>query len=294
MNNNTDKTRWHRILAGMFKELLTPLNITVLSDVRIMTDPPKIDVLLIRRETPQWTDEQLMRLPDGIRDTLADHILIEFKFTEPVNRNALNQALAYDTFFRRTQKSLNPEQIQTFVLSSKTPLKAARGMFGYTENIKSGIYHSANIMLERLPLIAINELSDAPHNDFVKCFASRNNKRQQAFKRIIQSGRKHLSIAFFYFINGIMKLMNRKEQGGLSMETEITPDLVMEIGKEMYEAMLDGLRPEDFLERFDTEEILSKFKPEEVLSRYKPEERLSGLKPDEIEAYLRKIIKNNN
>ncbi len=99
MNNNTDKTRWHRILAGMFKELLTPLNITVLPDVRIMTDPPKIDILLIRRETPPWTDEQLMRLPDGIRDTRADHILIEFKFTESVNRNALNQAVAYEREF---------------------------------------------------------------------------------------------------------------------------------------------------------------------------------------------------
>ena len=283
-NKANNKIRWHRLLAKMFKELLTPLNITVLFDVPVMINSPEADILLIRRATSKWTDVQRMCLPDGIRDTMADHILIEFKFTESVNQNALNQALAYDTFYKRAQKSLETKQLQSFVLSSKTPIKTTLEKFGYTKAIKPGVYHSKDIMLKGLYLIAINELSDAPHNDFVKCFASQKKQRQKVFKQLMQSDRQHLSTALYYFISGIFKLMKRKEQGGLIMEKEITPDLVMDLGKEMYEAMLSRLRPEDFLKKFDSEEVLSKFKIEE---------RLSGLTQEEIEAYLTKI-KNKN
>ncbi|SLM27494.1 hypothetical protein MTBBW1_1020018 [Desulfamplus magnetovallimortis] len=154
-------------------------------------------------------------------------------------------------------------------------------------------------MLDRLFLLVINELSDAPHNDFVKCFSSRKRQRWHAFKRIIESGRQRISIAFLYFISGIIKLMNRREKESFIMEQqEITPDVVMEIGKELYEAMLDGLSLDDFMERFSAEEVLSRYEPEEVLSRYKPEvvlsrykpeEVLSRYKPEDIEAYLQKL-----
>ncbi|WP_080803853.1 hypothetical protein [Desulfamplus magnetovallimortis] len=298
-SNRATSIRWHKLLGRMLEELLTPLNITVLTDISVMTDPPEADILLIRRDLPKWTYDQLCRLPDGIRDTGANHILVEFKFTESFNRNTLNQALAYDTFFRRSQQSLKEKDIQTFVLCSKTPLKASREEFGYTEIYKSAIYHSTNPMLDRLFLIVINELSDATHNDFVRCFSSRKTKRWHAFKRIIKSGSQRISIAFLYFISGIIKLMSSREKESFIMEQqEITPDVVMEIGKELYEAMLDGLSIDDFMERFSAEEVLSRYKPEAVLSRYKPEERLSGLKPEErlsglslkeIEAYLKKM-----
>ena len=234
----------------MFEELLVSLDILVSSDIQIMTNPPKADILLIRRETPQWTKEQLMRLPDGIQDTKADHILIEFKFSESVNIDAINQTLAYDTFFKRTNKSLRSDQIQTFILTSKTPIKETMKMFEYTQTTKQGVYHSTNILLKKIHLIVINELSDAPHNDFVKCFSSLKRLRQKAFKQITKVGRKGLSVKFYYFINGLIKLLNRKKQEGLKMENEITSDLLMEIGKDMYDTMLSGLSSDDCIERF--------------------------------------------
>ena len=116
-------TRWHIILGGMLEELLTSVKITVKTDFHIMSSPPKADILLLRRNTRGWTKEQLVRLPDGIRDTKADHILVEFKYTESVNKAAIAQTLAYDTFYKRVNQNLDVKRIQTFILSSATPQK---------------------------------------------------------------------------------------------------------------------------------------------------------------------------
>jgi hypothetical protein len=309
MKPSSPKIQWHRFLAKMFEELLTPLDVTVISDFPVMTNPPEGDILLIRRDSPEWTEEQIERLPDGIRDTRADHILIEFKFTESVNAAAVTQALAYDTFFKKAQKNLDPSRIQTVILSSKTPAKASREALGYTICSKTGVYQSSNLLIKNITLISINELDDSPHNDFVKCFASRKNERKRAFKNLLRSGRRGLTVALIFLINGIMKFLLKSQTGEIAMEKEITPEFVMEIGKDMYEAMLSSIRPEDLIKKFGAEKILSKFqpeerlsglkpeerlsglKPEERLSGLKPEERLSGLKPEEIEAYLKKIKK---
>ncbi len=57
---------WHKFLAFVFKQLLARFNVTVQAEVNLMSDPPRADILLIRRLDPIWTAEQLARLPDGI------------------------------------------------------------------------------------------------------------------------------------------------------------------------------------------------------------------------------------
>ncbi|RLC07897.1 MAG: hypothetical protein DRI57_25070, partial [Deltaproteobacteria bacterium] len=94
------KTRWHRLLGRLFRELLVPTGILVYTDVPVMGDPPEADILLLRKKRSRWTEEQRSRLPDGIRDSRATHILIEFKYTESVNRNALIQTLCYDYLYK--------------------------------------------------------------------------------------------------------------------------------------------------------------------------------------------------
>ena len=44
-----------------------------------MTEPPEADILLLRRKGSTWTPEQLARLLDGIRESLADQILLELR-----------------------------------------------------------------------------------------------------------------------------------------------------------------------------------------------------------------------
>ncbi|QTA90974.1 hypothetical protein [Desulfonema magnum] len=99
------KTRWHCLLGKLLEELLVPVGISVYTEFSVMSEPPKTDILLLRRETSGWSPEQAERLPDGIRDSRAEHILLEFKYTESVNDNALRQTLCYD-FFTNVPRNL--------------------------------------------------------------------------------------------------------------------------------------------------------------------------------------------
>ena len=83
------KTSWHRLLAKLLELVLSPFGIDVQPDVSVMTEPPEADILLLRRKTSSWTAAQRARLPDGIRDSKASHILIEFKCTQSFNEEAL-------------------------------------------------------------------------------------------------------------------------------------------------------------------------------------------------------------
>ncbi|WP_349646238.1 hypothetical protein [Candidatus Parabeggiatoa sp. HSG14] len=95
-----------------------------------MTEPPEADILLLRRQTAQWTAAQRALLPDGIRDSNSSHILIEFKYTQSFNENALQQALGYDFFFKQA-KQLPDNDLQTVILSAKTPRTETLELLGY-------------------------------------------------------------------------------------------------------------------------------------------------------------------
>ena len=98
------KTGAHRILGGIYEELLTPLDITVTTDLPVMTLPPEADILLLRRTDGPWTKEQLERIPDGIRQVTTQIVLIEFKYTESLNLQAVKQADQYEALYIRSQK----------------------------------------------------------------------------------------------------------------------------------------------------------------------------------------------
>ena len=72
MTQPTPQTRWHRLLAKILEELLTPVGITVHTELPVVSDPPLVDILILRREEKTWTTAQLERLPDGIRDSSAN------------------------------------------------------------------------------------------------------------------------------------------------------------------------------------------------------------------------------
>ena len=86
MDNLEEKEtiKWHHLLGKYLELLLTPVGITVQTDFAVMSAPPRSDILLLRKEH-DWTEEQLERLPDGIRHSRAKEILIEFKYTNIPN-----------------------------------------------------------------------------------------------------------------------------------------------------------------------------------------------------------------
>ncbi len=84
-NSEANEIRWHRWFGDSLKEILSPLGITVHTGFPIMTDPPEADIVILRKPDPSWTPEQLRFMPDGLRQCKAQHILIEFKYTESLN-----------------------------------------------------------------------------------------------------------------------------------------------------------------------------------------------------------------
>ncbi len=81
--SSSSAIQWHRLLGTLLERFLTPVGIDVSTNVEVMSSPPEADILLLRRQGRQWSEEQKARLPDGIRDSDAKHILIEFKYTNP-------------------------------------------------------------------------------------------------------------------------------------------------------------------------------------------------------------------
>jgi len=294
----TPQTQWHRLLGKLLEELLTPVGITVLTGFPIMANPPEADVLLLRREgADKWTAGQYARLPDGVRHSPAGHIILEFKYTESVNLSALQQAVGYDNFYRRHHQLTEPE-VQPFLLSSRQPNGRFLETFGYQESKWAGVYYSQNPMLARLPILSLNALSDAEHNAFVKCFASRKAEKQRAFDALQPDRLLTYSPGIYWFILNLWRHWFKPQEGENDMNIQLSPEDLRDMADMWGDSLLHILPPEKLLSHLTLEERLAGLEPKEWLARLEPEERLAGLEPEErlagltpedlakIEAYL--------
>lgn len=176
--------KWHRFLAKGFELSIGQRGVLVFAEVEVMQNPPKVDVLLLRRDTGEWTPEQLALLPDGIRDCNAKHILIEFKYSESLTVDAIRQAVGYEYFYRIANE-LIIDEVKMFLLCAKTPTPEHLQMFGYEPSSLAGIYENHYTPIEHIPLLALNNLNDEPHNAFVKAFASRSAQKAKALHRSV-------------------------------------------------------------------------------------------------------------
>ncbi len=281
----TKKTKpVHDLLGYILDRLLTPLGITVKTRVRLMAESPEADILLLRREAPCWTEAQRNLLPDGIRDTQADHILLEFKNTESLNRRVLYQALAYRYVYLEAQ-NIKPERLHTVIVSAKSPVPDFRERFDFSAPVQAGVLQSRNIGFEVLQMLVLNELSDAAHNQYIKCFASRKGVRLGAVRQVLSSG-LNISRALAYIFLGLLNLYGGKQKGDPMQEYQLSPETVQELGKRFekeilaslsVEKRLEGLGAEARLSGLRPEERLMGLRPEDILSRFRPEERLMGL-----------------
>ena len=309
------KTSWHRLLAKLLELVLSPFGIDVQPDVSVMTEPPEADILLLRRKTSRWTAAQRAHLPDGIRDSKASHILIEFKCTQSFNEEALTQTVGYDYFYKQAKK-LSHTEVQTVLLSAKKPHSDTLTFLGYQPTEYPGVYRTQYPLARKVFLLSLNELSNEPHNVWIKCFASRKTTKKQALKIIKELGFVSIAGELKWLISGLMELWFGKTLGEPQMTIEFTPEEVTEFGKQLGDVWLADLTVDDMLARFETKEVLSHFKPvdrlagletvdrldglepKEVLSHFKPadrlagldtDDRLAGLEPEEIEDYLKQL-----
>ena len=245
----TARFQSHQVLGRLLHLSLAPVQITVHTEVDLLGESPKADVLLLRREGEEWNAAQRARLPDGVRDSAAGHVLLEFKYTESVNETALAQAVAYDHFYRQAQR-LSEEETLTVVLSAKTPQEARLAEWGYKE-LQKGVFRSPLPLLRRVWLLVLNALPPYPHNAFVKLFASREREREAAFAAlnaspVTESSRLHAYIA------GLQQTL--KVKGESNMAEILTPDMIMDIGEKVRKRVLETATPEEILTGLTTAE----------------------------------------
>jgi len=296
------KTSWHRLLARLLELLLSPLKIEVHPDLSVMTNPPEVDILLLRRQSPNWTDAQRAFLPDGIRDSKASDILIEFKYTESFNKDALIQGIIYDTLYKQA-KELADKEVQTVILSAKTPQAKTLERFGYSKTEQAGVYRSDNEICDDILLLSLNDLSNESHNAWIKCFASKKKVKEQAVEQLKTLGLISITEEVTWLIGGLKKLWSIFSKGGSKMKMTFTPEEVTEFGRDLGDVWLARLKPSERLAGLTPQERVAGLKPSERVAGLKPSERVAGLKPSEmlaslkpaeIEDYLKQLKKPEN
>lgn len=219
--------KWHRFLAKSFELSVGQRGVLVIAEVEVTQNPPKVDILLLRREGNAWTAEQMALLPDGIRDCNASHVLIEFKYTESLTVDAIRQAVSYEYFYR-TANELGPADVKMFILCAKTPTAERLQAFGYELSPITGVYTNQQELLNHIPLLVLNNLGDEPHNAFVKAFASRPAQKAKALATIRQQ--TELSDELLGYFEVLRSLWALPE--GAKMNEILTPERVVEIGRE--------------------------------------------------------------
>ena len=288
------RTPWHRILAKLLELLLTPLGITVQTELPVMSEPPKVDILLVRRSGKRWTEQQLRLLCDGLRHVLAATLIIEFKFSESLTVEALRQALGYDYFFRMAQR-LAESEVATFVMVARTPRSGVLEELGYEVGETPGVYRTHQPVLARVQIIVLNQLRPEAHNFFVQQFASQRRVRRAAFDGLQQNSEELLNEALFELVVGLQGRfeVQEGEMGKLKEHREeevITPESLMKVGREIRRMVVATMRPEERLAVIasmkpeERKVVIATLKPEErkaVIAALKPEERLAGLAPED-------------
>ena len=277
MTGDTVRVRSHHLLGSGMEMSLATVHVLVKTESSVLSDSPKVDMLLVQREGRTWNDAQRARLPDGVRDSAAANILVEFKYTESVTEDGLLQAAAYDLFYRRAQK-LAKGTVPSRRVERKNAAEKPAGYVG----IRRGVYRSSMPILRRVMLLALNRLPARSNNAYVKLFASREQEREAAFASLDKSVLAD-SVDMHAYVLGLRQALNVK--GELDMAEVLTPEKVLEYGKKIRQLIFEtGTR----------EERLAGLSPDEVMPMFSPEERLAGLNAEERQILLRLLQEETN
>jgi hypothetical protein len=276
---------WHCLLGEVLEKLLSPVGLLVYTELSVMNKPPKADILIVRREQAHWTAPQRQRLPDGVRDSQASHLLLEFKYTQSLTGKASRQALAYDHFYKEVHE-LTDSDVQTVLLCAKQPQANHLTQYGYVKTSLPGVYQSQwPAWLPQVLLLSLNELSNAPHNAFVKCFASKLRAKRKAFEVLWDlMSTWGLSTPLTWLLNLLWRDWFPSPAGGNMKDEALEPINFAELHpdwKRLYLSSLPKLPLADVLAQFQPEDVLAQFNPKDIenyLTRLKQSSRATTAK----------------
>jgi len=272
----------------VLQEWLSPVGIEVISEVLVTSKPQKADILLLTHEDQAFTTEQLYRLADGLRQSKASHLLLEFKYTESLSKDAIKQIMGYEVAYRTGQK-LKANQLDSFLLCSKSPHAEILTHLGYNLTKYPGVYKNQNPVLADTVLLSLNDLSDEPHNLPLKCFASKMREKRKAYLSIQNDELKGISQELEYTLEGLWALYFREGIEKMSNMDALTPEYVKQMGKQRIEHILSVLTPEERLKGLSAEDRLKGLPAEDRLKGLPAEDRLKGLSKEDLRLLKEKL-----
>jgi len=271
----------HLLFGKLFKAMMAPLGVLVSTEFRIMTDSPRADILIIKKKAGKWSPNQLKLIPDGIRESEARYIILEFKYTESLSDRTFQQALGYDYFFSESYH-LKRNELQTFIVSAKTPRNQILKDYGYSLSETKGVYKSEIRAFRFFPILILNELPDNHHNALIKAFASRKAQREKAAKilqdknyiDIMPKSVRNIIVDIFTYI--FHKPMEEK------IMQEMTEEQAAKMAKFIDVFVNTNLSLQEVLSQYKAKDVISQFKPKEIISQLKPEDILSNLDKEQL------------
>jgi hypothetical protein len=272
----TMPTQSHPLFGDILHELLSPVDVIVEQDQRVMVGPPRIDVILIRPRGEVWTDEQRARLPDGIRDVSAPRVLIELKYTQSLNCDACTKTLSYDLFYRES-KNLNPNAVASFLVSAMTTREPMLARLNY-QAVTPGVYQSTDPQRARVGIILLNELPATTHNAAFKCFASRREAYLRGLEQLSGSPWARRSRRLMEFLLNLWRLLMIEEP----VFEPMLPEDIERMGQIFFDGLLETTPVDEILKHFTADAVLKHYTPDEVLKHYPSDEVLKHYPSDEV------------
>jgi hypothetical protein len=271
----------HLLFGKLFKAIMAPLGVLVSTEFKIMTDSPRADILIIKKKAGKWTPDQLKLIPDGIRDSKARYIILEFKYSQSLSDKTCQQALGYDYFFSESYQ-LQRNDLQTFIVCAKTPRIQILEDYGYSLSEKKGVYKSDIRAFNHFPILILNELPDSYHNALIKAFSSRKIEREKA-ARVLQDN-NYLDIipkAISNIIFDIFTYIFRQPMEVNDMK-DMTEEQAAKLARFIDVFVNTNLSLQDLLSQYKAKDVISQFKPKDIISQFKPKDIISQFKPEDI------------
>ena len=190
------------------------------------SDSPKIDILLRSRDGRKLTFLQRMFLPDGLRQSEAAHIIMNFAYTEEDKRRSFARTLVCGRYYCDSMEVAH-DDLLLVMLFPQEPDREILAEFGYQPTQDPGIYRSDLPLFRRQIVMVFGELRNALRNAPFKLFARSQDSRQGAYKTLLR----------FNFLG-----MPAPLRGVLAKIAALTEHEVDNFSEEMNESLLDTLK----------------------------------------------------
>ena len=269
---------WHDRFGTLFK-LFNMRAVIVSTGFDIAKEMPRGDVLLLLNEKEEWTEEQCQYLPDGVRDDSSKHKLLEFKYTESFNEDALEQTLGYNIFYRRSH-GLERSEVDSYLVVSSTPNAETLQYYNYQEAEHPGVYRTDRDFIKEIAVVALNDLRDEPHNAYVKLFASRKGVKRRAISQLKKMGVFAAFTELSEFVYAMAQVLFKEERMDLREDEHLDAEVLIEIGREMAKAYFNHMMAQEEIPDWG-EQFLASLPPERRMAGLPPEQRMAGL-PSEL------------